>query len=150
MADGRLRRFKAGLSADKLTPLKPLGTAAHRRFVGEIRRNFHCSCTVSEKGILYLQRICAATESEALSPLKTLRFFSLHLIPHIKNRSPAEAYAGAFPPAGQRGMCRPLGRQRASPLTVHNRPSRRPRTAFGIPLCHEGKRGNYSTERKVC
>ena len=82
-----MRRFKAGVSDDELT-LKPLGRVAHRRFVSEIERVFHCNCTVSEKGNLYLQRICAATETETLNPLKILHFFSLYLMPHIKNRYP--------------------------------------------------------------
>ena len=41
-----------------------------------------------KKGNLHLKRICSATENETLSPLKTLYFFSLYLMPHIKNRSP--------------------------------------------------------------
>ena len=82
-----MRRFKAGLAEGEPT-LEPLKITAHRRFVGEIERVFHCNCTVSEKGILYLQRICAATENETLSPLKTQHFSSLYLMPHIKTDTP--------------------------------------------------------------
>ena len=39
---------------------------------------------------LHLKRICTATETKTLSPLKSLYFFSLHLMPHIETRYPAE------------------------------------------------------------
>ena len=39
---------------------------------------------------LHLKRICSATENETLSPLKTLLFCSLYLMPHIKTRYPAD------------------------------------------------------------
>ena len=117
MAGGRLRRFKAGLFADEFT-LKPLGTAAHRRFVDEIRRNFHCSCTVSEKGNLYLQRICSATEIETLSPLKTLHFFSLYLMPHIKTDTPYKTNSLSYRErARQRAKYPPFSEEPASRLS---------------------------------
>ena len=52
---------------------------------------------------LHLKRICSATENESLSPLKTLLFCSLYLMPHIKNRSPPYkkwslgSYGGSLP-----------------------------------------------------
>ena len=37
---------------------------------------------------LHLNCIYAATEIETLSPMKTLHFFSLYLMPHINNGYP--------------------------------------------------------------
>ena len=78
---------------------------------------------------LHLKRICSATESEALSPLKTLHFCSLYLMPHIKTRYPVEE-------------SEPWNLRRVSALAESEHrlwlsttaPSGRPRTAFGIPF----------------
>lgn len=88
VAERQMRRFVAMFPEDELT-LNPLETAAHRRFVSEVRRNFDVTALHLQKGLVYLKRIFSATENEPLNPLQTQYSFSLYLLPHLHNAYPA-------------------------------------------------------------
>ena len=62
VAERQMRRFVAMFPEDELT-LNLLETAAHRRFVSEVRRNFDVTALHLQKGLVYLKRIFSATKT---------------------------------------------------------------------------------------